>query len=90
MRLIEQRRKGHRLLVQRVIQVHQARMVNAKVAGMDRLHLPDWRWVPRTVNVHILLAYPNADFLRHVGISPGEYCVLTYSDKDLQRRKVGS
>ena len=35
-------------------------------AGMDRIHLPDWRRVPRTMHFHILLAYLNGGYLRHV------------------------
>jgi hypothetical protein len=52
-------------------------MIDAKIAGVDRLHLPDWRWVPRTVNVHILLAYLDAELLRHVGIFP-RWMLLSY------------
>ncbi len=62
-------------------------MGNAKVAGMDRFHLPDWWWISRTVNVHILLAYLNVDCLRHVRLPPGGFAALTFSNKDLQRRQ---
>ncbi len=53
--------------MQRIAQVHQARMINTNDIGIYRIHLPDWRWVPRAVHLHILLAYSNADLLRHVG-----------------------
>ncbi len=62
-------------------------MGNAKVAGMDRFHLPDWWWVPRTVHFHILLTYLNVVCLRHVGLPPSGFATVTFSNKDLQRRQ---
>ncbi len=52
-------------------------MGNANDDGIDRIHLPDWRWVPCTVHLHILLAYLNADLLRHVG-SPAQLVLRPY------------
>ncbi len=65
-------------------------MGNANDAGIDRIHLPDWRWVPRTVHLHILLAYLNADLLRHVGSPrPAGFTFLRRSYKGFRGRKRG-
>ncbi len=66
-------------------------MVNAHDAGMDQFHFPDWHRVPRTMNVHILLAYLNADFLRHVG-SPAQLVLRSYviATKGLEGVNAGS
>lgn len=66
-------------------------MGNANDAGMDRPHLPDWRWVPRTVHLHILLTCPNANLLRHV-VSPAQLVLRSYvvATKGLEDVNAGS
>ncbi len=66
-------------------------MGNATDARVDRPHLPDWRWVPRTVHLHILLTCPNANLLRQVG-SPAQLVLRSYvvATKGLEDVNAGS